>query len=71
MAGETTQNLLWRITQLEGFNKTAPWVCVLNIGQADLEGGATVRLSMSRGAMNIFSGGFSCLWVFLPLCMAV
>jgi len=44
-AGETTQNLLWRITQLEGFNHTAPWVCVLNIGQADLEGGATVRLS--------------------------
>lgn len=64
-AGETTENLLWRITQLEGFNHTAPWVCVLNIGQADLEGGMTVRLSMSRSAMTIFSGGVSCLCAWL------
>eukprot|EP00240_Pyramimonas_obovata_P001357 CAMPEP_0118941870 /NCGR_PEP_ID=MMETSP1169-20130426/34869_1 /TAXON_ID=36882 /ORGANISM="Pyramimonas obovata, Strain CCMP722" /LENGTH=497 /DNA_ID=CAMNT_0006886747 /DNA_START=126 /DNA_END=1616 /DNA_ORIENTATION=+ len=37
--GETTQNLLWRINAVEGFNSSSPIVCVINVGMSDLEGG--------------------------------
>mmetsp|Transcript_5430 Transcript_5430/g.10367 ORF Transcript_5430/g.10367 Transcript_5430/m.10367 type:complete len:520 (-) Transcript_5430:152-1711(-) len=40
---ETTQNLLWRITEIEGFNQTNPTVCVVMIGGADLQAGRTAE----------------------------
>lgn len=39
IAGDTTQNVLWRVTIDKGFDKVNPDVCVLQLGSADLFSG--------------------------------
>eukprot|EP00854_Cymbomonas_tetramitiformis_P017502 gene17502-20839_t len=39
IAGDTTQNVLWRVTIDKGFDKVNPDVCVLQLGSADLFAG--------------------------------